>query len=57
MDQADRDENVAIGRFQRMEKLWRDVAEAASRADAVLRMERALQQLPQAAPPMPLRRT
>jgi hypothetical protein len=46
MDQADRDENVAIGRFQRMEKLWRDVAEAASRADAVLRMERALDQLP-----------
>lgn len=46
MDQADRDENRAITRFARLERLWRDIADAASRADAALRLERALAQLP-----------
>ena len=53
MDQADRhadrDEDAAIGRFHRMERLWRDVAEAARRADAVLRLEVALAQAPPSA--------
>ena len=46
MDQADRDENTAITRFRRLERLWRDIADAASRADAALRLERELARLP-----------
>jgi len=46
MDQADRDENRSIRRFRRLERLWRDIAEAASRADAVLRLEGELARLP-----------
>jgi len=45
-DQADRDDNTAITRFRRLERLWGDIAEAASRADAVLRLEVALARLP-----------
>ena len=46
MDQADQAENAAITRLSRLEHLWDDIREAASRADAALRLELALARIP-----------
>jgi len=46
MDEADRAEDAAITRCDRLEHLWGDIREAASRADAALRLELALARIP-----------